>query len=68
MNKELEKRLEVEFKQRFREMHTEGVKQGAKAICHAILEKAKNESKTYEQRIVDIVQFCTIGLGVDNEV
>ena len=68
MNKELEQKLESEFRQRFQEIHSSGVKQGVTAICSVILEKARDESKTYEERISGIVQFCSIGISNNNEV
>lgn len=47
--------------------HTAGIAQGAYAMCSVILEKAKNEEKTPEERLEDIIKFCTICIDLKNK-
>ena len=66
MNKKMEEKLTAEFEKQFKKIHTEGLTQGSKAMCAVILAKATDESKTYEERITEIVRFCTISVGDTN--
>lgn len=55
----IRKQISETLKQTFRN----GLLQGTTAICAVILEKAKQEDKTAEERINDIKTFCETGLG-----
>ena len=43
-----------------RKQHTAGIAQGAYAMCKVILDKARNESKTAEERLNDVIAFCNV--------
>lgn len=40
--------------------HSAGVAQGAYAMCRVVLEKATDETKTVEQRLKDVIDFCEV--------
>lgn len=43
-----------------RKQHSSGIAQGAYAMCKVVLDKATDESKTIEQRLNDVIAFCSI--------
>lgn len=49
-----------------KETHRNGLLQGSKAICHVVLDKANDTSKTPEERLEDIKKFCEVSLGNKN--
>lgn len=38
--------------------HSAGIAQGAYAMCRVVLDKATDESKSIEQRLKDVIDFC----------
>lgn len=40
--------------------HSAGIAQGAYAMCRVVLEKATDETKTVEQRLKDVIDFCEV--------
>lgn len=45
----------------------DGLAVGAKAISKVVYDKATDESKSYEDRIHDIITFCATGLAIKTE-
>ncbi len=45
--------------------HMAGLTQGAYAMCQVVLDKAKDDSKTADERIADIIRFCSTCIGAD---
>ena len=43
-----------------RKQHSAGIAQGAYAMCKVVLDKATDESKTIEQRLNDVIAFCSV--------
>jgi len=40
--------------------HRDGISQGAYAMCKVVLDKAQKEGKTAEEKLEDIIAFCSI--------
>lgn len=59
-----ETRAKLEIEAKLLEVRQAGLAMGAKAISGVVYEKATDESKTYEERIKDIIQFCSVGLNI----
>lgn len=68
MNAQEEKQLKEMFEARFKDMFTKGMLRGSTAMCKVILDKANDASKTVEERIADIINFCETGLGMKKKV
>lgn len=66
MNKKEEKALDGYIRKRFGEVYSNGLRAGAKSMCHVIMEKAKNEKLSESERILEIIQFCQISLDNHN--
>lgn len=62
MDSKTEKQLNKVFKEKFKEVHLNGLLQGTKAISKVILDKANDTSKTSEERLEDIIKFCEVSL------
>lgn len=54
-------RLEAEeaMRKELSKAHSLGIARGAYAMCHVVLEKAKNESVPIEDRLSDVIEFCS---------
>lgn len=71
---EAEEKIQSELKR----IHSMGVLRGAHAMCQVVLSKAKDESKSVEVRLADVIAFCEkaqlpddfpeVNGGVHNEV
>ena len=59
--------FEKQIKEKFEFVRNQGLIAGSKAICGVVLEKAKNEEKSVEERLHDIIDFCEVSLGVAKE-
>lgn len=57
-------KLEAAIKARLLEYKQSGLAEGCKAVSTVIYEKATDESKSYEERIRDIISFCETGLAI----
>jgi hypothetical protein len=57
-------KLEKQVREKFEQVRNSGLIAGSKAICGVVLEKAKDEEKSVEERIHDIIDFCERSLGV----
>ena len=55
--------IEKEMLDVLKQTHTNGLLQGSRAMCKVILDKANNKSKSSEERLEDIIKFCSISLG-----
>lgn len=66
MNKNQEERLNKEIREQMQNVRDFGLLLGSKAIYGAVLEKAKDNTKTEHERIQNIVDFCERSLGVAN--
>lgn len=60
-------KLEAAIKARLLEYKQSGLAEGCKAISTVIYEKATDESRSYEERIRDIISFCETGLAIKGE-
>ena len=63
MRKQDEIKIQEMLTETLRDTHRNGLLQGSKAMCAVIYEKAIDSSRTYEDRIADIITFCEISLG-----
>jgi len=59
-----ETELKAYIEEQLRTHFTRGLSQGSKAICGVVLEKAKANSGSAEEKIADIVKFCEVSLGL----
>ena len=54
----------MEIQTKLLQIRQEGLATGTKAVSKVIYDKATDESKTYEERIADIIKFCKVGLAI----
>lgn len=66
MNIQAEDKLREVFNKGYKNTFRNGLLKGSKAMCRVIFDKANNESKTPEDRIEDIKNFCKVSLGERN--
>ena len=57
-------KFEAAIKARLLEYKQSGLAEGCKAVSTIIYEKATDESRSYEERIRDIISFCETGLAI----
>ena len=57
-----ETKLQIIFKRALQKTHRDGLLQGSKAMCNVVLNKARDKTKTAEERLKDIVDFCNTSL------
>lgn len=62
MKSNVENKLKEEFNKGFETVRRTGLLQGATAISKVVLDKANDTSKTPEERLADIIQFCEVSL------
>ena len=62
MRRDTENKLREAFNEGFESIHRNGLLQGSVAISKVILGKANDISKTPEERLSDIIQFCEVSL------
>lgn len=67
MNKQSEKLLRETFDKKLKEVHFDGLSQGAKAIAKVVLDKSNNPNKTPEARLDEIRKFCEVSLNEVSE-
>lgn len=60
MSKHNDNALKDVLKKGLRNQFMDGLKQGTVAVCMVINEKASDTSKTIEERIDDIMKFCSV--------
>jgi hypothetical protein len=48
---------------RLDEQYGIGLRAGAYAMCYNVLEKAQNRNLSVEERLNDIITFCTTSIG-----
>lgn len=63
MKDETDIKLQKMLTEMLQETHRKGLAQGSKAMCHVIMEKAQDQTKSYEERIREIERFCKVSLG-----
>lgn len=56
--------LRNELQDALKKQYVRGLTDGTKAIAGVVFEKAKDQTKTAEERIDDIIAFCTPSLGL----
>lgn len=66
LNRENE-RLTGIVQARLLEFHQKGLAEGSKAMAGVVYEKATDTSKSYEERINDIIGFCKTGLKIKTD-
>jgi hypothetical protein len=64
---ETDKALEKAIKEQLDKARFIGLAIGAKSISKVVMDKATDESKTAEEKIADIIEFCKVGLGINEE-
>lgn len=62
MRRSTENKLREAFNERFESIHRTGLLQGSVAIPKVVLDKVNDTSKTPEERLSDIIQFCEVSL------
>lgn len=65
--KETNEKLTSLVQAKLLEQRQNGLAEGCKAVSKVVYDKATDESKTYEDRIRDIITFCEIGLAIKTE-
>lgn len=58
MNINAKKELLKQFKKGYSKTFLDGLKQGVVSVSKVILDRAKNENKSPEERIADIIKLC----------
>lgn len=66
MNENDEQMIRETLTKSLKDTHRAGLLQGSRAMCSVILGKAKDEGKTADERLADIVKFCEVSLGKNN--
>lgn len=59
-DKKFNETIKAKFRDGFKEQFRNGLAQGCYAVCKVVLDKAGDESKPAEERLKDIVSFCTM--------
>lgn len=67
MNKKDELMLKKTFEEAFKKSFNNGMVQAGKAICKVICDKASDTNKSPEERIDDIIKFCKVSLGDEEQ-
>lgn len=49
-----------EFEKGFRKQYNNGLLSGAYAVCQVVLEKAKDDSMSADERLAEIIRFCEV--------
>lgn len=62
MNANVEKELLKQFEKGYENTYRNGLLRGATAVSKVVLDKAKNTTKTLEERIDEIIKFCEVSL------
>ena len=65
--KETNEKLTSLVQAKLLEQRQNGLAEGCKAISKVVYDKATDESKSYEERIRDIIIFCETGLTIKTE-
>ncbi len=52
--------LTATIRSELEKQHSAGIAQGAYAMCQVVLSQAKDDSKSAEERLQNIVEFCSI--------
>ena len=53
-----QERIKMTLRENLEKQFRNGITQGMYAACKVISDKASDETKTYEERINDIITFC----------
>lgn len=59
--------LEAKFRECLENVRMSSLAAGAIAMCHVIQDKATDESKSAEERLADIIEFCETSLKKKEE-
>lgn len=51
--------VEQTVTEQLKKFHSMGMMRGAYSMCQVVLEKAKDETKTADERLADIIEFCS---------
>ena len=65
---ESETQMKLEIETKLLQVRQAGLAAGTKAISQVIYNIATNEEKSLEQRIEEIIKFCSVGLAIKQEV
>lgn len=57
-------RSKLEIESKLLEIRQAGLAAGTKAVSQVIYNIATNEDKTLEQRMEEIIKFCSVGLAI----
>ena len=55
-----ESALKAVIQSELEKQHSAGIAQGAYAVCQVVLSQAKDDSKSAEERLQNIIAFCSI--------
>ena len=66
MDKRDEMILEKSLREEMKKVRDTAMVSSARAICSVVLAKARDKSKTNDERLNDIIDFCEISLGIKN--
>jgi len=61
-----EKKLKELISGELRKAHVAGMAQGAKAMCGVVLKKAQDALKTPEEKLLEIITFCSKALSPES--
>lgn len=61
-----EKDIEEMIKTKLNETYQNGLVAGCKAMCKVILDKLQNKNKSVPERLNDVIKFCNVSLGEEN--
>ena len=61
-----EKDIEEIIKTKLNETYQNGLATGCKAMCKVILDKLQNKNKSVPERLNDVIKFCNVSLGEEN--
>ena len=64
---ESETQMKLEIETKLLQVRQAGLAAGTKAISQVIYNIATNEEKSLEQRIEEIIKFCSVGLAIKQE-
>lgn len=59
-----DKKLKTEIENQLRDVFTDGLKQGTKAICGIVLEEISTKDKSAEDKVETLRLFCEKSLGL----
>lgn len=60
-------RFKLEIESKLLEIRQAGLAAGTKAVSQVIYNIATNEEKSLEQRMEEIIKFCSVGLAIEEK-